>query len=294
MKQQSTYLKSLNLLLLIVFLSGASAFAQMDYGIDSHTGEIGFHYSYKVKPMNYLAEYNKAKEAGKNLTHLLRDELGAGLIFTTGTYRYHYYENDYRTEEPVRDTGFSLNVRPKSAFQVVETSGFPLATLSNDAALLLTYGLSFHFIDWTQPDFNVYGQDRSYGITSICAGVPLSLDYKSGAEALLDRSKRTCFTIGAGVQPMAVYTTIGNRGSETHFKMCPMAKIEFGFATKVTAIKLRASGYLGNFNYFGSDNVPEGYDNWRHAAITIDGKSQLAVALILMPLASKWEDSGWW
>jgi hypothetical protein len=70
-------------------------------------------------PFNYNLAYNRAKEAGRNLTFLLRDELDAGIILTSGTYSYRYYVlENLAFPGTAADTSFTINVRPKSAFHI--------------------------------------------------------------------------------------------------------------------------------------------------------------------------------
>jgi hypothetical protein len=178
-------------------------------------------------------------------------------------------------------------------FTFGESSGYPIATLGDNAALLFSYGVGVHIIDWTQDDFNVFGTAHSYSVTSMSIGAPFSLDYKSGAEALLDRSKRMCFTFGIGMQPTAIFASAGTQATSINFSILPTAKIEYGIATRIATFKLRATGFLGSPQYLNVEKIQQPFQYQTFYDITVKGKSQFAIALVIMPMAGKWEDAAW-
>ena len=242
-----------------------------------------------------MTRYNTAKDAGKNLNGFLRDEVGGGLVFATATFTHSYHERDYMTGEPTFDTSYKKTIQAKSGFILSEQTGYPLTTLSNNSALLLTYGLNIRFINWKQEAKIINGKSREYGITNTDMSVPVSLDYKSGGEAMLDRSKRTCFTVGAGIEPMLISGSWGVQVGSTVFRVFPFAKMEFGFVTGIAAFKLRATGTIGTFNYFSRDDMAEEYGNSNITSdISIVGKNQFALTLLIMPMVRKWEDAAWY
>jgi hypothetical protein len=236
---------------------------------------------------------NRAKDAADGQTGMLRSEFSGGIIITNADYRLNYRVTASYNENDNFDTTISATVKPTSALHFGWQGGYPLATLGGNSALLLGFGINYSFFSWKQPEFDVMGDKKALDFKSTAAGFPFTLDYKIGAEALLDRSKRTCLTIGLGVQPSVSFAKADGKSTDTYFSMLPAGKVEFGFATSFAAFKLRATGLLRKQQYMNFTDVHDGSYNHIYD-VSVKGNSQIILALVIMPFASKWEDAAWY
>jgi hypothetical protein len=247
----------------------------------------------------YELAYNRAKEAGRNMNGVLRNELEFGIVFAQADYSLHYYTNvdwwkkAYQEPPTIIDTTIKTKIHPNWAYRIASGSGYPFVTLSDNAAILFSYGAAIEFADWTQPATKIDGETREFGMKTVTGAVPLTIDFKTGSEAMLDISKGTCFSFGAGIQPYETFNT--NYLDASHrFGLQPMARAEFGFATRLVAVKLRVAGFLGNRTYIKYDNTHYAGDFSHTQDLTVKSPSQFTFSLVVMPLARHWENNAWY
>ncbi len=232
------------LLLLPLFLNLVSE-SSAQYGGPSHgSSALGWRYSRSRLRDNHISDldYNLAKAAGKNLTYFYRMENSVGYTLAPGTFEHHYYRTSTAPEGGiVFDTAYTLTGVGKGGIYITNTSGFPLMTLSRSSAVIVTYGASLRLNRFVTPVMKFDGLETVYKVKTTDMGGILTLDYKSGAEAMLDRGLRTCFTFGAGIEPTWFQAEIRPTDGSDQLVVLPLLKAEFGLAFAKTALKLRLS-----------------------------------------------------
>ena len=161
----------------------------------------------------------------------------------------------------------------------------------------MSYGLSYDNLHWAIPTFTSEGRQREFSFVSSTIGTPVYLDYKWGAEALLDISKHFCFTAGAGALPAYTFTYGDNKGKDKYFSLRPTARVELGLSTKFISFKLQAMGVLGNMKFVNQTNLARDVDYYAGLSenydIRITGHSQFMVSLVLMSSTSSWQYRPW-
>lgn len=292
------------IILILLFHVNSNAVAQSNpYNISTQRGAY-FNFEDSKAAMrramesaSQLSRFNRAKDAGNNKNAQLRNEYFFGYALTNAEYSMKYHIPDdarYANNNPM-DTGMTASVTPKSAYYFGGGSSYPLATVSNNGALTLSVGLGYNFLKWKMADVAIQGDTLPFEVKSIAVSLPFTIDFKNGAEAMLDRSKRTCFTIGFGVQPTVNLAQVNNSGNGMagFFKLLPAAKIEFGMATSFATFKLRATGLLGEQRYADFTGT-RGHAATHSYDLSLTGSNQIVVALVIMPFTSQWENNEWY
>jgi len=272
---------------LLSFAACLMAFAcQAQYHDFNH---ITGRHTYKMR--DYMADYSKAKAAGKNLTAFLRGEDAYSMLFSGFKYEQSFTRTDFETGETTHDTSFSMKIKPKVSFGVSSHSSRPLCDMGENAALLFNYGASFNYFKFETDSLHLGHNYHSYQILAFQMGAPMTIDYKTGCEAMLDQSKRSTFGFGVGFIPTLNYAAVNFNQSSTSFKVYPYAKVEMGFFWKI-CMKLRASCQLGKYNYLELDNY--GTNSYETNAVKLSGGPIFALSFVVMPLAFDWEEFGWY
>lgn len=176
-------------------------------------------------------------------------------------------------------------------------SGYPLATLGDNSALLFTYGMSYDGLKWAIPKMTIDSEETEFEFSSNTIGVPLFLDYKYGAEAMLDISKHICFTAGAGAVPAYTLTVGDNENNPHPFSVRPAARVEVGLATKFISFKLQAMALMGKMKF--ADETESVRDKvyldprLENFDLRIEGHTQFIFSLVLMATTVSWQYKPW-
>jgi hypothetical protein len=260
-------LRSILLASLLLSIS-LCAFAQNGYfNLNGHKvryrgARVGALGNYRL---TLAAQYNAAKEAGKDMNALLRDELAVGIVIAPATLRVHYREYTERgipsDDDVAFDTTYSVENAQSAGYVISELTGYPLSTFNENSALLFTYGISARFLHFKPEPVKLNGVEREFGVATMDLSAPLSLVYKSGAEAMLDRAKGSCFTIGVGFEPMLMMATYGTIVGYNKLMLLPLVKVEFGASTRIGVFKLRATASPGRFTYFDVEGIHDQYSS---------------------------------
>jgi hypothetical protein len=243
------------------------------------------------------ARYNQALAAAGGKDVMFRSELAGGIILTSASVEFALRTINHN--EITHDTSLKFkNAKPlENAVHVAWASGYPLATLSDDAALILSYGVSYDNLKWAIPKMTIEGRETEFEFSSNTIGIPLYIDYKWGAEALLDIEKRFCLTAGAGVIPAYSLTVGDNKGNDGRFTVRPSARVEAGLATRFISFKLQATGVLGNVNFLNKTDLFRDVDYFGGIAenydIRVQGHSQFIISLVLMTTTTSWQYKPW-
>jgi hypothetical protein len=240
--------------------------------------------------------YNQALAAAGGKDVMFRFELAGGIILTDASIKFALRSIDHN--EITHDTSLAFTGKPvENGYHVAWASGYPLATLSDNAALILTYGMSFDNLKWAIPKMTIDGRETEFNFSSNTIGIPLYLDYKWGAEAMLDISKHICFTAGAGALPAYSLTVGDNKDNSGLFTVRPTARVEAGLATKFISFKLQATAILGNMNFVDRADVIRDIDRYAGLSenydIRIKGHSQFIFSLVLLATTTSWQYKPW-
>lgn len=221
---------------------------------------------------------------------LQRTEIGYSYCMTSATYTYHATTFDQSTISLI-DTTYREKIRTKGGFGGMIGNYFPVTSLGDKGALAISLSYMYNALFWEGTSFSY--STGTEGTTSTGSGtvemaLPVGVDYKFGCDALLDKSKRFCYTLGAGVYP-SLTATVFRDYTGAGFKMLPYLKGEVGIFAGI-CFKLRATYAFGNIKYISYD---ESYGNVQ-SQTTLKGKSAFSLSLILMPFSWKWEKQDWW
>jgi hypothetical protein len=286
---QKHYLLAFTLIALVLFAKPFCTIAQVNpYSMAGNTTSylsFGFASSAANRANARWARYNQALAAAGGKDLMFRSELAGGYIFTTASVNFSLRTINHN--EITHDTSLNFAGKPvENGIHVAWASGYPLATLSDDAALILSYGVSYDGLKWAIPKMTIEGRETIFEFSSNTIGIPLYIDYKWGAEALLDISKHICLTAGAGALPAYALTVGDNKGNDGHFTIRPTVRAETGLATKFISFKLQAAGVFGNVNFLNKKDLTRDVDYLGGIAenydIKVQGHSQFIISLVLM------------
>lgn len=236
---------------------------------------------------------------------LKRYEMGYNYSIATARYK--------STESIVEpNTGKVFNsVQDKMVTSKLGYGGFvgtsiPLKQTGQSTALHLGIGFNYNIYMWDYevPMFDNFYYDESgnpigtnysktFGISSMTAhmALPISADFKFGAEATLDRSKRWTGTLGLGVYPNGNLTMDFNDVGYG-FGVSPFAKAEIGIKAGII-MKLRATYIYGNIPYFSTQANMFGISEMT-AKSELIGQHNINFSFIIMPFSWTWDMGGWW
>jgi len=240
---------------------------------------------------NTYGRYKHAKDEGKNVNSWLRYEVGYSLPIANAT----YFHNVETTDEygNVYDTSASKKIHATSSFGMYAGTFFKVDEIDENSILAISLGARCNFYKWSTGDFQVTSSvTDNYDFLSIDMGLPVSLDYKYGSDATLNKSQRSCYTFGVGGYPAIVFTgvpeginadgsiAVAGKGG---LVVQPFVKAEFGFFAGI-CWKLRAMYNFGTIKYLNMGNSDGSGEQ-----ISLNGKSNLTLSLILMPFSWDWE-----
>ncbi|PZF71718.1 hypothetical protein [Taibaiella soli] len=218
-----------------------------------------------------------------------RFEIGYSFCLSSATFQYkeHKFDSESLT---VSDSTHSDKITSKGGFGATLGTYFPIAKIGTRGSLAISTTFLFNAIAWEPGGFS-YSSNSQTGTTSTGSGtmemaLPIGVDYKFGCDAIQDKSRRFCYSLGAGFYPsytMTVYK--GNNGTAGH--LLPYLKGEIGFFAGI-CFKARATYSFGNIKYVSYE------ESGGNTAINLSGKSGLTLSLIMMPMSWKWGKAEWW
>jgi len=209
--------------------------------------------------------------------------------------------------ETVYENNIKENVRSKFGYGGLMGSYIPLKRVGNS---LMAIGVNFQYNaflwDYTTPVFQnwvtnengeitgaYYSNDFGLGFSSMSVqmAVPVSLDFKFGAEASLQKAAKFTGTIGAGVYPSANMTVDFDNGG-FGFGVSPFVKGEIGIKGGILW-KLRAQYVMGRIPFYTDGNSIGGLMGSTNSSELI-GKGVASVSLVFMPFSWNFREDGWW
>lgn len=214
-----------------------------------------------------------------------RLEYGFGMPFQSFFLEGNYESFDGNT---ISDNHYFVKVPLKPLYSFVAGYSYPMAKLSEKSVLAITVDVSY--AAFKGDNFSIkLSQNRSFSTMSIkMTGLPVSIDYKSGTDAVFDKQYRFMYTFGIGFQP-----TLTQVDDDDMFKIYPFVKAEAGIFAGI-AFKVRATLTIAGIRDYYEDrednglpNVPQ--DLKLNYSSSLTTEPQLNLSLIIMPFSFLWE-----
>jgi hypothetical protein len=242
--------------------------------------------------MRYWQEYNRRKEEGGNVGPFQRQEEGFGVMPVAAVMDMETIYSDFQTNTVNRKV-VRMDLKA-TAFWFSGSTFFPLGKSGPKSAYGITWmvtGSLFGFKSDAIADGS--GGYSKFDIQTMQMGIPLGLEYKSGCDAVLNKSLRSCYSIGAGVNPLMNISTIGLEAGGAMLSARPYVKAEFGFFAGL-CFKLRGMYTIGKLKYVDIQDAPGmlGRSSDLTSVVVKDRTpGTFAISLVIMGLSFDWEDS---
>lgn len=243
--------------------------------------------------MRSYAKYKERKENGQSVKSWQRYDIGYSFTFASATYTDHYTSVDMNGD--LFDTTFTKKLVAKPIYGAMFSTYFPIAGMGENSILAIGLGIRANVYKWSTGDVALGSNyTYNYDYLTMDMGVPISVDMKWGCDAMLDKSNRTCFTLGIGGQPTYIMTgvptavnadgSVSLAGSSV-FKVQPFIKAEAGFFAGI-CFKVRAMYNFANIKYLDMTGNDE--------QISLKGTSNFNLSIVLMPFSWDWGKEQWW
>lgn len=193
---------------------------------------------------------------------------------------------------PIADTTYQHPFRIKKSFAGHVGTFFPIILLTDNT--MLTFNTELYF-SYGKMSFDtlVLGENTKY-ITDYQFykfGIPLSVDYKMGADVPLSREGTQMFSLGGGI--MLTHNSFFGGNTQFPVALVPFVKTEIGFFLGV-AMKLRGTVFFGS-----ADLV-----NDEQAGISSKGDNDIlqiknssgygyTLSVVVMPFSRRWISEIW-
>lgn len=260
--------------LLIWFFAAPDASAQFSGGYSS-----GY---MRRQQERYWKSFDNARANGKDLNYYLRNEIAFGKLLGQGSFHLDRHYEDVGAKY-LYDTSFGMLLKPKYAFVISANSGYPITALSENAALILSYGVDVRITRYDIDPIRMGNYTTNFIFSNMDFGAPVGIDIKSGGEAKLDKTKRFCFTLGAGFEPLWISGQMNLEYNYSTLRFMPYLKAEVGYLTNFAGFKLRASYLNGNYTQFQGEDVLDG------SKVTLTNSDQFVISLAILDMVRYWD-----
>ncbi|HET8572888.1 MAG TPA: hypothetical protein VFL76_03355 [Edaphocola sp.] len=239
------------------------------------------------------SRFEKRRAEGKSVKSYLSYGISLGMAFSSVDFSHSYATIDGSGNIVGSNTisrGFDVH-----GFQFGADVYFHLFDVTPNSSVVFNVnptGYIFHYemgpVKTSNSNLSEY--DYTLGIGDLA--VPLTLDYKTGGEALFDKSYRTSFTLGAGLSPVLYGTNFGDlRGMK--FGIRPFVHAEIGIFAAIEW-KIRLSympGAAKVMDVYSDDAGMESMPVDSH--IQMSTSSMFSVGIALMPFSFGWKSERW-
>lgn len=190
------------------------------------------------------------------------------------------------------DSSSSINFTCTKSWAVMGGEHFRLGKVGKTGAVVINCQIEGGYLQGES-------KDKSQSAQLMYMGLPISFEYKSGGEARLNKTQKSLFSIGAGVNPSfytgSIYGSTG--GGESAAGFVPFAKIELGYLAGV-AFKLAATVNFATLNFEKYDRTIYFTDASDYQTMTeLHGEAQVkptvVLSLAVMPFSWDWSDDRW-
>lgn len=229
-------------------------------------------------------------------------EIGYGYSFVSADY---VIKAKGVVPDGTRTVDTTINTRVHTKAGMTETFGtsLKLKRLGTKSTLAVGADLSYSAYLWNfhmpsggtliDSGFRFYYDDfmPAFDGASFTAAGIFTLDFKFGADAMMDKQYRWGWTIGGGAMPSMSATTAEGLDADLKFGIQPVVKGEVAFRGPIVA-KLRLQYSMGNITFL--DKTGDGFAPGTSQQTQIIGKSNFTVSIILLPLSFMYKTSNWY
>ncbi len=212
-----------------------------------------------------------------------RFSIAGGLHFIPGTADLHFMGF---ADSSYIDTAISATIKAKQSYAFYVGSYFPIALMSDKSMLVAEVELMASVSKLTYDSIPIAAKTNISAPTDVYKiGIPISLEYRSGADVLLSKEARSMFTLSAGFNFCIINSDDYDR--VTPLRALPFVKAELGFFAGI-GFKIRGVYYFGNsdYNYTVNYNVAHGTGD--QLISKFRGSNGFNLTLVLMPFSVNW------
>lgn len=241
-----------------------------------------------------IRQYMNARENGGNLGVFQRYQVGYSLPMASATWMH-----DLSCQTPdglIKDTSIVKNMGAAKGWGATSGTHFPIAVMGEKSILAIPVDAIVNLYVWNTGDIAINGGTYNYDVATMQIGVPVGIDYKTGGDAMLDKSNRISFTAGIGMHPNMYATAFGPWNGQAKFRVQPYLKAELGVFAGI-CFKVRALYTMSDVDLIKA-NEEQLYGGWSAAdeseTIRVRSKPNLTLSLLVMPFSWDWKQSQWW
>lgn len=249
------------------------------------------------KKHDLYSDNRNSKDSKGTLIH--RMSLGGGLYFNHQSFEFTY-------TRPVDGKKFTAQRNGIVKQGVTGSLDFsiPISRISTASNVSLNIGLNAAMATFTH-DTVVFGGTGSNLIYAkerklMVGGLPISIDFKTGGEAICCKARKALLTLGVGVQPSMIqlkeegqdeigYNPPGKikvndpSASYSRIRMASFAKAEIGFVAGM-AFKIRYVAYFGEMGMIKESVKDSDFK------VSASGTFGSTLSLIIMPGSIGWKN----
>ena len=244
---------------------------------------------YKLITLLFLAAIAIPKESSAKFPGILaRFQLGYSFLANSAEGQGHTV---IKSPSFNQDTTIITKLNTSASWGFTAGTYFRLTHMGESGILALGVDYMYNMMTWKIDN----SEPASFDGATVQMALPIGLDLKFGADAMMSRDHRFCATVGAGVYPSYSITSITDAPItiDPAFSVAPYIKAEVGVYAGI-CMKVRALYTIGDLTYMDykeSSNV-NGYESSTSSKLV--GKSNFAVSLLIMPFSFKWKTEDWW
>jgi hypothetical protein len=223
---------------------------------------------------------------------LQRLYLGVGKHIVSGGFSVQYTANDSLGNSFTMGAEQKLSASNSLVLHV--GTFFPIALMGDNSAIALNMELMFSYAEFGY-DSVVIHPELVYKkrVPYIIAGVPISVDFKTGCDISMSKKRRTMFALGAGVVPCLSTPAAANRVTQSSppVALVPFVKLEAGMFAGL-AFKVRATAYLkGGIDVSRTEKnlyfIPD------ELKVNVQSGYGYHFSVIIMPFSYGWRGENW-
>lgn len=265
------------LLLLLTVAFALPAFAQ--FGNSSHRQ---FNESMDRAAMMDFIRYMNAKNNGENLKGWWKTEEILGITIAPKmpfALRSFYKAPEY-SSQPSFDTTVVGEADYAFGIHLNTSSDHLLFRLGGNSIITLSHGALAQYITWHMPEIGLITtvNGKKGHLAALNFGLPITLDYKWGADVDWNPDVKACFAVGGGVVPQLNSGFFEMQNTSFRGTIVPMVYASAGFYAGV-CFKVRASWQPASYALFkGQETYDAGATRQLHA--TMPGTFNIGVGMM--------------
>jgi len=239
------------------------------------------------------SRFEKRRAEGKNVKSYLSYGINFGLAFSSVDFSHSYSTIDGSGNIVGSNViSRSFDVR---GYQFGANVYFRLFDVTPNSTVMFNIspsGYVFHYEMGPIHPVNSNLGEYDYTLAIGNIALPLTLDYKTGGEALFDKSYRTSFTVGAGLSPVVYGTNFGDL-QKMKLGIRPFVHAEIGVFAAIEW-KIRLSYMPGTARVMDLYSDDAGMETMPvDSHIQMNTSSMFSVGIALMPFSFGWKSERW-